>query len=379
MSQQAETVAAEPSTGQAESLSPLRLSLRALRRHRMAMHGFRILVVLYLVTIFADFFAPYHYDDQRRDHSYHPPVRPHFFDDEGNFSLRPFVYGSSYTFNEYYQRVYTQDRSKKYYLRFFARGHKYRLLGLFPTNVRLFGVDSPGRLYLLGADHVGRDVLSRLIYGARVSMTVGLLGTSVSLIIGLLIGGISGYYGGTIDLLIQRLCELIMLIPGLYLLMILYSTLPAGLSSTQVYFGVVFILAFIGWAGLARVIRGMVLSIARQDFVTAAVAAGLPGWRIIVRHVLPSTLSYAIVAASLSIPAYILGESALSLIGMGIQDPVPSWGNMLQKAVNISELDQHPWILWPGFFIFVAVMAFNFVGDGLRDAFDPGSVGGQRA
>jgi len=379
MSQQAETVAAEQSNGQTESLSPLRLSMRALRRHRMAMHGFRILVVLYAVTIFSDFFAPYHYDDQRRDHSYHPPLRPHFYDDEGNFSLRPFVYGSSYTFNDYYQRIYTQDRSKKYYLRFFARGQKYRLLGLLPTNVRLFGVDSPGRLYLLGADHVGRDVLSRVIYGSRVSMTVGLLGTSVSLIIGLLIGGISGYYGGTIDLLIQRLCELIMLIPGLYLLMILYSTLPAGLSSVQVYFGVVFILAFIGWAGLARVIRGMVLSIAKQDFVTAAVAAGLPGWRIIVRHVLPSTLSYAIVAASLSIPAYILGESALSLIGMGIQDPVPSWGNMLQKAVNISELAQHPWILWPGFFIFVAVMAFNFVGDGLRDAFDPGSVAGQQA
>jgi peptide/nickel transport system permease protein len=262
-----------------------------------------------------------------------------------------------------------------FYLRFFVSGHRYRLLGLIPTDRHLFGVDPPGRLYLLGADHVGRDVLSRIIYGSRVSMTIGLVGTSVSLVIGLLVGGLSGYYGRAVDTVLQRLCEMIMLIPGFYLLMILYTTLPAGLSSAQVYFAVVLILAFIGWASLARVIRGMVLAIARSDYVMAAVAQGLPPWRIVVRHVLPNTFSYAIVAASLSIPAYILGESGLSLIGMGIQDPVPSWGNMLQKATSISELTRHPWILWPGVFIFVAVMAFNFFGDGLRDAVDPRSLG----
>lgn len=356
-------------------LSPLRLSLRALRNHRLAMLGLKVLIGLYLVTIFADFLAPYHYDDQRRDHAYHPPLGLHFFDRQGRASLRPFVYRTSYRFNKFYERVYQEDRSQKYYLRFFVHGHRYRLLGLIPTDRHLFGVDPPGRIYLLGADHVGRDVLSRIIYGSRVSMTIGLVGTSVSLVIGLLIGGLSGYYGGAVDLLLQRLCEMIMLIPGFYVLMILYTTLPAGLSSTQVYFAVVLILAFIGWAGLARVIRGMVLSIARSDFVTAAVAQGLPTWRIVVRHVVPNTLSYAIVAASLSIPAYILGESGLSLIGMGIQDPVPSWGNMLQKATSVSELTRHPWILWPGVFIFVAVMAFNFFGDGLRDAFDPRSTG----
>jgi len=338
----------------------------------MARSAFWVLVVMYVVTLVADFAAPYHYDDQRRDHAYHPPMWPHFVDHEGNFSLRPFVYASSYSFNEYFQRVYTQDTSTKYSVRFFVHaGPKYRFLGLVPTNLRLWGVDAPGRVYLLGADHVGRDVLSRIIYGARVSLSIGLVGTGISLVIGLLVGGISGYFGGRVDLLLQRLCELLMLIPGFYLLMILYATLPAGLSSTEVYFGVVFILAFIGWASLARVIRGMVLSIAASDYVKAAVALGLPSRRIIVRHVLPNTLSYAIVAASLSIPAYILGESGLSLIGMGIQDPVPSWGNMLQKATSVSELTEHPWILWPGAFIFLTVMAFNFVGDGLRDAFDP--------
>ena len=364
-----------PSAQLPPGLSPWRLAVRALRRHRLAMAGLKVLLVMYIITIFADFLAPYHYDDQRRDHVYHPPVRPRFFDQQGHFSGRPFVYASSYTFNEYYERIYREDPSQKLYLRFFSSGHRYRLLGLIPTDRQLFGVDPPGRLYLLGADHVGRDVLSRIIYGSRVSMTIGLVGTAVSLVIGLLIGGISGYYGRAADMVLQRLCEMIMLIPGLYLLMILYTTLPAGLSSAQVYFAVVLILAFIGWASLARVIRGMVLSIAKSDFVMAAIAQGLPAWRIVVRHILPNTFSYAIVAASLSIPAYILGESGLSLIGMGIQDPVPSWGNMLQKATSISELTRHPWILWPGVFIFVAVMAFNFFGDGVRDAFDPRSFG----
>ena len=190
-----------------------------------------------------------------------------------------------------------------------------------------------------------------------------------------IVGGISGYVGGAGDTVLQRICELIMLIPGFYTLMILYNTLPASLTSMQVYFGVVVILAFISWASLARVIRGMVLSVKSSDFVMAARAGGSSPWRVVTRHVLPSTFSYAIVAASLQIPAYILGEAGLSVIGMGVQEPAPTWGNMLQQAKSVTEMTFHPWLLWPGVAIFLTVMAFNFLGDGLRDALDPRTVG----
>lgn len=358
------------------SQGPWRIAWRKLHRHRMAVWSGRILVAMYVVMLFDGFFVPYGYDSQRRDHGYHPPLNLRFFDAEGSFHLRPFVYGKRYDFDpQTHERIWAEDTSKMYPIRFFSKGEKTTiLLGLVETHWHLFDVESPGRLYLLGADFQGRDVFSRLVFAGRVSLTIGLVGTAISLVLGMLVGGISGYVGGTYDNLIQRLCELIMLIPGLYTLMILYNALPAGLSSVQVYFGVVVILAFIGWARLARVIRGMVLSIKTREYVVAARAIGVSPLKIIVHHVLPGTFSYAIVAASLSIPAYILGESGLSLIGMGIQDPVPSWGNMLQKAVNVSELTSHPWLLWPGLAIFVTVMAFNFLGDGVRDSVDPRSA-----
>jgi peptide/nickel transport system permease protein len=357
----------------AEAMGPWKLAWRQLCRHRLAVWAGRILVAMYAIMLLDGFLCPMDYDSQRRDHAYHPPSRLHFFDDQGRFHLRPFVYGSGYTFDPVtFERRWAEDPNQVYPLRFFTEGDSTTmLLGTIPVHRHLFGVDAPGRLYLLGADYQGRDIFSRLIFAARVSLTIGLVGTTISMAIGMIVGGLSGSVGGWGDNLIQRLCELIMLIPGLYTLMILYNALPAGLSSVQVYFGVVVILAFIGWASLARIIRGMVLSIKTSDFVTAARAAGVGPWRILVRHVLPGTFSYAVVAASLSIPAYILGESGLSLIGMGIQDPVPSWGNMLHAAVNIAELTKHPWLLWPGVAIFVTVMAFNFLGDGLRDALDP--------
>ncbi|MHC4441307.1 MAG: ABC transporter permease [Planctomycetota bacterium] len=360
-----------------EYRTPWQIAMQRLRRHRMAIFALRLLVVLYLLTIFAGFISPYHYDNENRDHSYHNALRFHFFDDRGEFHWRPFVYASSYEFNDYYNRVWEEDTSQRYPLKFFVKGDRYTILGLFEAETHLFGVDPPGRIYLFGADHRGRDLFSRILFGGQISLTIGLVGVSISFTIGMIIGGISGYLGGNTDFAIQRFCEMIMLIPTFYLLLVLRNTFPPDLSSVQVYFGIIFVLSFIYWASFSRVIRGMVLSIREQEFVLAARAAGLPTLRIIVRHILPNTLSYAIVYVSLTIPYYILGESALSLIGLGIQDPVPSWGNLLQKAVSVPELKFHPWILIPGFFIFVAVMAFNFLGDGLRDAFDPKSLQGQ--
>jgi peptide/nickel transport system permease protein len=359
-----------------EARSPWQIAFRRLRRHRVAVFAAWVLGFLYFLTLFAGFFAPYNYDNEDRSQSYRPPASPHWLDTEGKFHWRPFVYEVSYNFDGYFNRVWTSDTSKRYPLRFFVRGDAYKIAGLIPSRLHLFGVEEPARIYLFGADYRGRDLFSRVLYGGQISLTIGLVGVTISFIIGMFIGGLSGYAGGRTDFIIQRLCEMLMLVPTFYLLLVLRNTFPPSLSSTQVYLGIVFILSFIYWASFSRVIRGMVLSIREAEYVLAARATGLPVTRIVVRHILPNTLSYAIVYISLSIPYYILGESALSLIGLGIQDPVPSWGNLLQQAMRVPELRFHPWILIPGFFIFITVMAFNFLGDGLRDALDPTSLVG---
>jgi peptide/nickel transport system permease protein len=223
----------------------------------------------------------------------------------------------------------------------------------------------------MGADNAGRDIFSRLCYGSRVSMTIGLVGTLFVLVIGLSLGGMMGYFRGPIDDLLYSFSQMIMLLPGFYLLLMLRFAFPQNMDSTRVYFAIILILSIVGWPSFALVIRGMVKSITQESYVLAARAMGLGHARIISRHVLPNTTSYVIVTMTLRIPGYILGESALSLLGLGIMEPNPSWGNMLQKAMDIVELNQHPWVLWPGVFIFLAVMAFNLVGDGLRDALDP--------
>lgn len=348
-----------------------RIALARLRRHKLAMSALWILGVLYATCIFADFIAPYNMDDERRDLSYCPVMMPRLIGEDGGFNLRPFVYEYSYEFDEYYNRAYKQDKSKKYPIRLFVKGAEHKLFGLFPMKTRLFGVDEPARIYLLGADYRGRDLFSRILYGSRVSLSIGFVGVAVSFTIGMLVGGISGYFGGRTDNVLMRVCEMVMMVPGFYLMLALRAAFPTNLSSVEVYFMIVLIMSFIGWASLARVIRGMVLSIREKEFVTAARASGETSIRIIVRHILPSTLSYVIVALTLSIPGYILGESALSLLGLGIQEPYASWGNLLSEAMSIAEIKFHPWILIPGFFIFITVMAFNFLGDGLRDAFDP--------
>jgi len=348
-------------------------SLRKLLKHPLAVAGFFVLVFFYFIMAFAEFIAPYGFDNSKRDNSFVPPSRIHFVHD-GHFSARPLIYPYSYTFNSYAERTYVEDKSKPYYLSFFAKGDKVKLWGIVPISHHLFGVaNNPDncRIYIMGADGVGRDLFTRIVYGSRVSLTIGFFGVAITFLLGFLYGGISGYYGGKLDSALMRFAECFMLIPSFFLMLALRSAFPMKLSSTQVYLLIVVIISFIEWAGLARIIRGMSLSIAKQDFVKAAKALGASDFRIIVRHILPQTLSYAIVAVTLTIPHYILGESALSLIGLGIQDPQASWGNLLSAAMNVSDIQYHPWVLIPGIFIFLSVMAFNFIGDGLRDALDP--------
>ncbi len=339
-----------------------------IKKNKLAYLSFYTLVILYFLAIFADFIAPYPYDIQHRDTPYHPPTQIHFFDEKGNFHFRPFVY--KYELVDPVFKIYRVNKSVRYPIYFFVKGDKHYLLGLIPTDVHLFGVKN-GKIFILGADNLGRDIFSRLLYGGRVSLSIGLVGVLVSFTIGAIIGGISGYFGGKIDNVLMRISEIIMSFPGFYLMLALRAVFPITLSSVQVYFLIVVILSFIGWAGLARVIRGMVLSIREQDFVIAAKSYGASSIRIILRHILPNTFSYLLIAATLSIPGYILGESALSLLGLGIQEPYASWGNMLSAARSVSAIASYPWILSPGIAIFVTILAFNLIGDALRDALDP--------
>jgi peptide/nickel transport system permease protein len=343
--------------------------MRRLRRHKLAIAGLVVLVLLYLTALFADFIAPYRYDTEDRQRPYLSPDKIRFHDEKG-FSLRPFVFQRT---SELYlgERIERIDTGKRFYIKFFVRGDRYKFLGVVPSRLHLFGTDAASGIHLLGTDWNGRDIFSRICHGARVSLTIGLIGVFISFTLGLLIGGISGYFGGVTDTLLMRLVELLMSFPSFFLLLSLTAALPRDITSTQRYILIVVILSFLGWPGLARVIRGMVLSIKEEEYALAAKAVGAGSLKIIVRHILPNTFSYAIVAATLRIPGYIIGESALSLLGLGINEPQPSWGNMLSQAMSPGNLEQYPWIIVPGFFIFFAIMAFNLLGDGLRDAFDP--------
>ena len=347
--------------------SPWRDLWRQLRRSPLAVAGGALLLALYLLALFAPFLAPYAESDIDRDRFFHPPTPLHLRDADGHWHA-PFVYGT----RPGRDQSYTVDASERHPLRLFPRGARYRLFGVIPSDRHLFGVDPPGRIFVLGADETGRDVWTRLLYGAQVSLTVGIVGIAISFTLGLLLGGVSGYFGGWVDTLIMRSTELLLSIPGLYLIVALRGVFPLDLPSQQTYLAIVAILSFIGWASLARVIRGMVLSLRRAEFVLAAEAMGASSLRIIVRHILPNTLSFTIVAATVAVPGYILGEVFLSFLGVGVQPPAASWGNMLNAARSTRVLTSFPWMLLaPGLAIFLTVMAFNFFGDGLRDALDP--------
>jgi peptide/nickel transport system permease protein len=346
-------------------LSPWQLFWLRLKRRRIAMFGGVVLIFLYLVAIFAGFISPYHYERQDRDRFFHPPIWPKF----QNFHF--VVPRYEQLSGDFVYREVPNDAKP---LHFFVRGDKYKLFGLIPASIHLFGSDDNYPVYLFGTDQFGRDVFSRLLYGSQISLSIGVVGILLSFTFGMIVGGISGYFSGATDTVIMRLCELIMSIPALYLIISLRATFPPSMTSAQIYAMIIIILSFIGWASMARVIRGMTLSLREQQFVLAARALGQSHLKIICRHILPNTFSYVIVAATLSVPYYILGEVVLSYLGVGIQEPSASWGLMLNAAQNTEYMRNYPWLLAPGAAIFVTVLAFNFLGEGLRDAADTKSL-----
>ncbi|WPM32116.1 ABC transporter permease [Hydrogenobacter sp. T-2] len=304
------------------------------------------------LAVFADFIAPYPYDLQNRTAPFHPPTRIHLFKD-GSLT---FPYVHSHRMTDPLFKVYEEDKNVACKLRFFGKTeYGYKLLS----------VEEPCHIYLLGTDKLGRDIFSRLVYGSRVSLTIGLVGVSITFLLGSLIGGISGYFGGKVDTLIMRLVEVLLAIPTFYLMLSLRSVFPLTMESFHVFLMVIFILSFLGWAGLARVVRGMVLSIREKEFVQSAKTYGAGTLRILRVHILPNAYYYLIVSATLSFPGYILAEASLSFLGLGIQEPFPSWGNMLSDARNVNLVVAHPWILSPGIALFLLVIAFNLLGDNL--------------
>ncbi|WP_038045596.1 ABC transporter permease [Thermus caliditerrae] len=440
--------------------SRTQLVLRQFRKHRLAVWGGRILLVLYLMAAFAGFFSPYdpNYYELYPPKGHHPPTRIYFVDPETGKLSRPFVYATKRSIDPVtLQPRYEEDPSQgKFYLRFFVRtpDQPYTIFKVFRSDLRLFGVEAPGRIFLMGTDNFGRDLFSRVVYGGQVSLTIGILSALVSFALGLLLGGIAGYFSGRPfalslppkvwrgvgsvlgplslvlwvavalgvlylawsfvrlspgkdwfsygvdglvlalgvgaalavlwrvfreplrldpDDLIMRTVEIIAAIPSLFLLISLRAVFPTNVDPLLTFYLVVGLLGFIGWGGLARVVRGIVLSVREMDYVQAARALGASDGRIIARHVLPATASYVIVSLSLTIPGFILGESGLSFLGLGVTEPYTSWGLLLQAAQQggFASFTDRPWVLWPGFFIFLSVLSWNFLGDGLRDALDP--------
>lgn len=347
--------------------------LKQLWKDKFARIALIVLGIIYFALFFADFIAPYTKDFSDRTMAYVPPSKIFTIDENGKLS-KPYTYNYKREFDsEDLKIIYTLDRSKKHYIKFFSQGQPYKFLGLIPMKRHFVTIDREGRLFLLGTDINGRDVFSRILFGGRISMTIGFLALFVLFPIGLLYGGIAGYFGGKTDMIMMRFAEAVMSIPSFYLLIILASILPSGMTCVQRFMLIVIILALIGWAGFARVVRGMVLSIKNQEYVQAAKSIGASRLRIIVKHILPQTTSFVIVAMTLSVPSYILSESGLSFLGLGIQQPDASWGNMLKEAQEYTNIIYRPWLLTPGFLIFIAVLAFNLIGDTIRDVLDPKS------
>jgi peptide/nickel transport system permease protein len=343
------------------------------RKHKVAMIGTAVVLFLYFIVLFCEFLAPYKTTTRFSKYLYADPQRLHFIYPGEGFKLRPFVYDMQREIDQStFRRYFVEDKETILPLRFFVHGEPYKLWGLWKMDLHLMGTageDTP--FFLMGTDRLGRDVFTRILYGARISLSIGLVGIALTFVLGLLLGGLSGYLGGFVDTIIQRIIDLLISIPTLPLWMGLAAAVPRDWPPLRIYFGIVVVLSVVGWTGLARVVRGKLLSLREEDFVMAARLAGSNDLRIIVRHLLPSFFSYIIVSLTLAIPNMILGETSLSFLGLGLQPPVVSWGVLLQDAQDVGSIAHYPWLLVPCLFVVLAVLAFNFMGDGLRDAADP--------
>lgn len=343
---------------------------RKLKKHKLAVFSLWLLGILYVTALFGNFIAPSDLESYNSKIMNSAPSKIHWFKD-GKF-IGPYVYGLDVERDAKTKRkIYVEDKEEMYKIKFFVHGVEYKWLGLFESDLHLFGAEEGGYVLLFGADSMGRDLFSRIVLGSQISLTIPFVGTAISFVLGILLGGISGYFGGTVDIVIQRIIEVLTSLPSIPLWMALSAAIPADIPVVRVYLYITIIISFISWTGLARVVRGKFISIRKEDYVMAAKIAGVSDFKIILKHLVPGFLSYLIVSLTLGIPGMIIGETSMSFLGLGIRSPATSWGVLLQEAQEITSIAVYPWRLIPLVAVVITVLAFNFIGDGLRDAADP--------